>query len=239
MKWPLFWLLSVALIAISTFAPADFKEDDANAQNELGLMYAMGVGVPQDYAEAVKWFRKAAEQGLAFAQYNLGLSYDSGKGVPQDYAKAAKWYRMAAKQGFVLGQYNLGVSYCDGRGVPKDEAEAAKWFRMAAEQGFNLAQYNLGFMYSKGQGVPRDYVLAYMWLDIAASRDIKRAATERDRVAADMTAAEIAEAQRMARAWRPKAGSPSPQDLQAQVFAPAVSINVAADRFCRELSAPS
>ena len=62
-------------------------------------MYEQGHGVPQDYAEAVKWYRKAADQGDAFAQYNLGVMYDNGEGVPQDQAEAVKWYRKAAEQG--------------------------------------------------------------------------------------------------------------------------------------------
>ena len=62
-------------------------------------MYAGGIGVPENNAEAFKWFRKAAEQGHAKAQYNLGLMYDKGQGVPQDYAEAVKWYRLAAEQG--------------------------------------------------------------------------------------------------------------------------------------------
>ena len=62
-------------------------------------MYANGKGVPQDYAEAAKWYRKAAEQGYADAQNNLGMMYVNGQGVPQDYAEAAKWTRKAADQG--------------------------------------------------------------------------------------------------------------------------------------------
>ena len=58
-------------------------------------MYANGEGVPQDYAEAVKWYRRAAEQGYAAAQYNLGAVYATARGVPQDYAEAVKWYRRA------------------------------------------------------------------------------------------------------------------------------------------------
>ena len=68
-------------------------------------------GVPQDYAEAVKWYRLAAEQGDAVAQYNLGVMYDNGQGVPQDYAEAVKWYRLAAEQGYAHAQRNLGVMY--------------------------------------------------------------------------------------------------------------------------------
>ncbi len=61
-------------------------------------MYHTGQGVQQDYAEAAKWYRKAAVQGVAAAQYNLGLMYTNGHGVTQDYAEAVKWYRKAAAQ---------------------------------------------------------------------------------------------------------------------------------------------
>ena len=67
--------------------------------------------MPQDYAEAVKWYRKAADQGDAAAQFNLGVMYATGQGVPQDYAEAVKWYRKAAEQGHAGAQYNLGVMY--------------------------------------------------------------------------------------------------------------------------------
>ena len=64
----------------------------AQAQHNLGLMYSKGHGVPQDYAKAVEWYRRAAEQGNATAQNNLGVMYDNGQGVPQDHAKAVEWY---------------------------------------------------------------------------------------------------------------------------------------------------
>jgi TPR repeat protein len=68
----------------------------ADAQFNLALMYRNGDGVPQDDAEAAKWYRRAAEQGLAEAQYNLAVMYRRGLGVPQDYAEAVKWYQRAA-----------------------------------------------------------------------------------------------------------------------------------------------
>ena len=58
-------------------------------------MYHEGQGVPQDYTEAMKWFRKAAEHGVAEAQFSLGALHLRGDGVPQDYAKAVKWWRKA------------------------------------------------------------------------------------------------------------------------------------------------
>ena len=62
-------------------------------------MYYNGEGVPQDYGEAVKWFRLAAEQGNAQAQFNLGLMYSIGDGVPQDYIQAHMWFNLAGARG--------------------------------------------------------------------------------------------------------------------------------------------
>ena len=94
-----------------------------------------GDGVPQDHAEAARWFRGAAEQGYAEAQLNLGLMHYHGEGVPQDYAEAALWYRRAAEQGRAVAQSNLGSMHYHGEGVPQDYAEAARWLTKAAEQG--------------------------------------------------------------------------------------------------------
>ena len=75
------------------------EQGDANAQFNLGVMYANGEGVIQDYKQAVKWYRKAAEQGDATAQYNLGVMYDNGRGVPKDYVMAHMYWNIAAVSG--------------------------------------------------------------------------------------------------------------------------------------------
>jgi uncharacterized protein len=77
------------------------------------LMHDNGQGVPQDYNEAVKWFRLSAEQGDAEAQYNLGWMYYEGQGVPQDYKEAVKWYRLSAEQGNERAQINLAMMHDD------------------------------------------------------------------------------------------------------------------------------
>ena len=77
-------------------------------------------------------------------------------------------------------------------------------YRRAAEQGYAGAQSNLGFMYGKGRGVPLDYVQAHMWLNLATKQGIERARKARDELAKKMTPAQIAEAQRLAREWKPK-----------------------------------
>ncbi|HAC06405.1 MAG TPA: hypothetical protein DCF71_11160, partial [Gemmatimonadetes bacterium] len=84
------------------------EQGDARAQTNLGRMYANGRGVPEDKAEAVRWYRLGAEQGYAIAQTTLGLMYSLGDGVPQDYVEAARWLRLAAEQGDPRAQYFLG-----------------------------------------------------------------------------------------------------------------------------------
>ena len=157
-----------------------------------------------DYAATLRELRPLAEQGNANAQFNLGLLYYNGWGVPQVYAKAVKWFRKAAEQGKAKAQSYLGLMYYDGWGVPQDYAEAVKWFRKAAEQGDTGGQYNLGGMYYNGHGVPQDYVQAHMWYNLVASQDGKAAAKLRDMVAERMTPAQISEAQKLAREWRPR-----------------------------------
>ena len=100
------------------------EQGHGKAQNNLGLMYAKGRGVTQDFTASVKWYRLSAEQGYATAQYNLGLMYDTSQGVPQDYAEAAKWYRKAADQGHTKAQLNLGFMYERAKGAPHDYVQA-------------------------------------------------------------------------------------------------------------------
>jgi hypothetical protein len=125
---------------------------NAEAENDLGVMYTKGQGVTADYAEAVKWYGKAAEQGLAGAQHNLGFMYVNGWGVPQDDAEATKWFRKAGDQGNTTAQNNLGIMYQLGRGVPQDYHEAINWFRKAADLGNTDAQKNVTVAYS-GNGL--------------------------------------------------------------------------------------
>jgi len=153
------------------------QNGDAKAQCELGVIYEKGnsTGVTRDNAEAVKWYRKAAEQGYSHAQNNLGIMYAQGKGVPKDYAVAMAWFEKAAKQNYAGAQNSLGLMYADGMGVAKDENEAVKWYRKAAEQGLAVAQNNLGLMYVQGKGVPTDYAAAMGWFEKAAQQSYSEA----------------------------------------------------------------
>jgi TPR repeat protein len=156
----------------------------------------------------VKWYRRAAAQGDANAQSVLASMYIDGRGGRRADAEGVKWYGLAAAQGDAHVQFALGSMYIGGQGV-QDNAEAAKWYRRAAAQGHASAQLNLGFMHDNGQGVPRDYVRAHMWANLAGSRfaasDKERrdiAENHRNRLAAKMKPAQIAEAQRLAREWK-------------------------------------
>jgi TPR repeat protein len=179
------------------------KRGDSDAQYEIGTAYHEGRGLARDYAEAARWWRKAAARGHVDAQYNLGVMYHRGQGIRQDRAEAALWWRKAAEQGHAEAQYNLGLIYASGRGVPVDYKEAAKWYRMAAVQGGEKAQYNLGVLYAKGDALPANYIQALMWFSVAAAasppgelRD--KAAYNRDIVASRLTPEEVGEAQRLA-----------------------------------------
>jgi hypothetical protein len=128
-----------------------------------------------------------------------------------DYATAMQLWRPLADQGNTIAQNYLGVMYAQGRGVPQDFAVAVSWYRKAADQGYAVAQYNLGAMYA----IVPDYVSAHMWFNLAAAAGYKNAASNRDVVAAGMTQAQIAEAQRLADVWRPSRTRENPAQVVA------------------------
>ena len=116
------------------------------------------MGVLKDEAEAVRWYRLAATQGVATAQFRVGVMYTEGRGVLKDEGEAARWFRLAAEQKLRscavrdIGDHVQPTA----RGVlelPGRDAEAVRWYRLAAEQGNSSAQYSLGNMYANGEGV--------------------------------------------------------------------------------------
>ena len=130
----------------------------------MGMMYEYGYGVEADIQEALRWYRSAADQGLAQAQNSLGFMYILGLGVKRDAERAAYWLQCAAEQSHSGAQTNLGVLYTNGQGVEKDEEEALYWFRSAARNGNIQAQKILTSAYSKGwYGLPRDFLQADFW----------------------------------------------------------------------------
>jgi uncharacterized protein len=120
-----------------------------------------------------------------------------------DYAKAYKEFKILADRGDAASQYNLGVMCKNGKGVPQDYTEAFKWYHMAADQGHIRAQFNVASMYHEGQGVKQDYVRAYMWAHLAGMHGDAGALKLQEAVARQLTPSQLAEAQRMAREWKP------------------------------------
>ena len=150
MKRTLLLALALAVIPVGVDAQApDLEETRARAeqgnvvaQYNLGLMYSAGDGVPENDAEAARWYRLAADQGHARSQYNLGTMYYTGSGLPEDNAEAVRWWRLAADQGYASAQYNFGLMYATGEGIPTDDVLAYMWWNLAAGQGHEGAQRN-------------------------------------------------------------------------------------------------
>ena len=194
------------------------EKGDAVAQYDMGIIYEFGGDFgcgPHNYSEAFKWFKMAAEGGNPEAEAAVTSFYLGFQGLEMypDYSEALRWWRKAADDGMVASNYWVGLMYQHGWGIPQDYAEAARWFRKGAERGDFEAQLEMGHVYEIGQGVPQDNVEAHMWLNLAAAREpptlipiagVRSVASLRDELAAKMTAAEVAEAQKRAREWKPK-----------------------------------
>jgi len=140
----------------------------AEAQFDLGVLYAQGRGTKRDLTEATRWYRKAADQGNAQAEFALGQMYSRGWGVPRDEADALRWFDLAnspESDGPATDWASL-----EGYGVQKDEEQAARWYESAAKKGHAEAQYNLGCMYADGKGVKKSPEDALRWIRASASQ---------------------------------------------------------------------
>jgi TPR repeat protein len=179
-----------------TLSPAEIVVDNI----EVVQFVAPAVRVTPLLAAAAVAIQLSANSALAGAFEDCAAAYDR-----KDYALQP--CLSLAEHGDARAQFSLGGMYYNGQGVQQDYAEAAKWTRKAAEQGYTPAQVVLGVLYWNGQGVQRDVILAYMWLSLAAVNE-PDAVWERDLAASQMTPDEIAEAQRLARDWKPMAPSP-------------------------------
>lgn len=156
---------------------SEAEAGDADAQVALGNLYRFGNGVPQDAAEAIAWYTRAAAQGNLNGQLSLAGIYMSNVGhADQSVALRARQrsealLRGPAEQGHPEAEALLGaLLFLDGRTEPVLK-EAADWLRRAAEKGHATAQYNLAGMYEGGIGIPEDADQAEQWLRRAAEQD--------------------------------------------------------------------
>lgn len=128
---------------------------NAQAQHILGLRYAQGLGVKQNYERANYWFFRAAEQHLAAAENDLGFDYAWGRGMPVNIHMGNEWYRRAAHQGYAPAETNLGFDYANGFGVPVNRGRAIWWWKRAARQGDPDAARDLAALIASGTtGLP-------------------------------------------------------------------------------------
>jgi len=156
------------------------QEGNHNYQYMLGRAYEGGVvGVPQEYGEAVRWYRKSAIQGNGMAQMALGMMYFDGKGVTRSHQAAFTWLKPAAEQGEPLAQVTLGTMYEAGDGVPQDFIQAHMWFTVATVSFSDTGNPNF-----------------------AGPREV--ATMAREMLAERMTQDQIAEAQKLAKEWSSK-----------------------------------
>ena len=151
---------------------AQQRQVSSDEAYEKGKNYYYGRnGFKQSFADAVEWFRFAAESGHLWAQCYLGTCYMHGEGVSRDEKKAVKWYRRAADAGNDAAQCFIANCYIRGQGVCKNDEEAVKWYRKAANEGNVTAQCNLGNCYYLGKGVALDYIEAVEWYRRAVAKE--------------------------------------------------------------------
>jgi uncharacterized protein len=144
------------------------EQGSAPAQNNMGHMYEEGLGVPQSYAEAMRWYRLAAASDLPEAQYNIGLLYYNGYGVSLNPREALRWFRLAAAQELPDAEFMIGRVFHQTDGFDPDFAEARRWYSRAARRGHPESQFMYAFMLQAGEGSARsESYPAYVWSKLA------------------------------------------------------------------------
>lgn len=143
--------------------------------NKAWNLYNGKNGERQDYYEAVRLYRQAADLGHASAKVNLGYAYENGHGVQRDYHESVRLYREAAEAGESQGMTNLGYMYEKGNGIGRSLEQAVYWYRKAAEAGNNNGMTNLGYMLEMGRGTGKNFKQAVRWYQKAADSGLARA----------------------------------------------------------------
>ncbi len=129
---------------------------------------APGIEPSGTYGDAMRWYQRAAQEGLAGAQFLYGRVLEVGIEHKRDLPQAVTWYRKAAEQGHVLAQYRLGLLYYSGLSVARDIDQAVRWYGMAAQRGLAEAQFNLGLIHDRAMISGADSAQALGWYRKAA-----------------------------------------------------------------------
>jgi len=166
--------------------------------NAYASLCANGADGPEDYAEAMLWWKKASESGSAEAAYNVGIMYLAGEGVVPDETQAVLWLRRAADQGSIPAAARLGPMALTSKGGLAPGDDSTRWLKIAADAGDATAMLDLGMVLFHGLGAKPDFVEAYKWFALAAQRGLIDGRTG---LRPKMTDAQIAEAERRASGW--------------------------------------
>lgn len=169
-------------LALQLWQPAA-EAGDAQAMNNLGVLYDKGLGVEPDVGRALYWYAKSAEAGHPSGMCNFGRMLEQGRGIPQDVEEAARWFDLAARKGQPEAQYNLGMLYEQGHGVGKDDAAAAAWYSRAAAANQPNALARLGHFYREGRVVKKNRESATLLLYGAAMQGNAAAMKELEEMA--------------------------------------------------------
>ncbi|HEX9470746.1 MAG TPA: hypothetical protein VF957_14520, partial [Bradyrhizobium sp.] len=167
---------------------------DPTAAYEIGVRFAEGKGVAQNFDEAAKWYDRAAQAGVVPAVFRLGTFYEKGMSVKKDVDIARRYYLQAAERGNAKAMHNLAVLDADGGGKGANYKNASEWFRKAADRGVADSQFNLGILYARGIGVEQNLAESFKWFSLAAVQGDADAGRKRDDIAKRLDAQSLAAA---------------------------------------------
>jgi len=180
------------------------EQGDSEAQHNLGYIYEIGKGTPQNYPEAVKWYKSAAEQGYAQGQYSLATMYFYGLGTTKDDVEALRLFLKSSKQGLLKAKLMAGLMYVSGMGTTQDVTLGLPLIQEAAKAGLTAAQSALGRLYLEGLAVPQDYIEAYAWLHISSSQGFEMATERRDIMEKELSPEDLIKAQALSKEYHKK-----------------------------------
>jgi len=191
------------------------EHDDAEARFTLGVMHALGLGVPADGVAALDWYRKAASNAGAEAQYNLAEKLVVGVPGRANDVVAPGWIERLSRLGQETNPLRVGSDYPFGvDGLAEDPAEAVEWYTRSARQAHVMSWYRLGRLHIQGRGVEADRVRAHMWLGLCAELGLGDATNWVAKLEETMTPEQLATSAEMAARW--KASTPEPRPLPAK-----------------------
>jgi localization factor PodJL len=174
---------------------------DPTAEYEIGVRFAEGRSVTQNFEEAARWLDRAARAGIVPAQFRLGSLYEKGLGLKKDIEAARKLYIVAAEKGHAKAAHNLAVLYAEGIDGKPDYTTAAQWFSRAANYGVADSQYNLGILYARGIGVEQNLAESFKWFTLAAGQGDQDAGKKRDDVAGKLDPQSLIAARLAVQTW--------------------------------------